>query len=142
MQRFSAFAFSLACSALLVAHGPPPGRGRGNAPPPLKSIEVQANRSATFRLRAPEATDVKVSGDFVQGAQAMKKGEDGVWTFTSAPLNPAIYSYGFIVHGVRGIDPVNPIIQPGERTSASMFEVPGDKPRRTTFSRFRMAPST
>jgi enterochelin esterase-like enzyme len=128
MFRLFPFAFSLAFSGLLIAQGPPAAPGRGNAPPPLKSIEVQADRSATFRLRAPDATDVKVSGDFVQGAQAMKKGDDGVWTFTSTPLNPAIYSYSFTVQGVRGIDPVNPVIQAGERTSASMFEVPGEKP--------------
>ena len=135
MFRLFTFAFSLALGSLLIAQGPPAASpanvfagGRGNAPPPVKSIEVQADRSATFRLRAPDATDVKVSGDFVQGAQAMKKGEDGVWTFTSAPLNPAIYSYGFTIQGVRGIDPVNPVIQPGERSSSSMFEVPGDKP--------------
>ena len=81
-----------------------------------------------FRLRAAEATDVKVGGDFVQGAQAMAKGEDGVWTVTLGPLNPAIYSYTFRVNGVSVLDPVNPMIQLGERSSSSMFEVPGDAP--------------
>jgi enterochelin esterase-like enzyme len=81
----------------------------------------------TFELRAPDAASVKISGDFMP-AQDMKKGEDGVWTFTSAPLAPAMYSYTFTADGLRGIDPVNPILQPGERSASSIFTVPGDKP--------------
>jgi enterochelin esterase family protein len=82
----------------------------------------------TFRLRAPEAADVKVSGDFVQGAQDLKKAEDGVWSVTVGPLAPAIYNYTFRVNGVGVLDPVNPAIKLGERTSESMFEVPAEKP--------------
>jgi enterochelin esterase family protein len=132
MKRLSLFATSLACAGILAAQGPPPaaaGRGgRGNAPPAINSCEIHPDRTVTFRLRAPDATDVKVGGDFVQGAQALTKGEDGVWSVTLGPLNPAIYSYTFRLNGVSIIDPVNPIIQPGERSSSSMFEIPGDTP--------------
>ena len=116
--------------SVLTAQTPAPaGRGgRGNAPPPIASCEVKPDRTVTFRMRAPEATDVKVGGDFVQGAQQMAKAEDGVWSLTLGPLNPAIYSYTFRVNGVSVLDPVNPMIQLGERGSSSMFEVPGDKP--------------
>jgi enterochelin esterase-like enzyme len=105
----------------------PPAR-RGNAPPPIVSCEVKQDRTVTFRLRAPEATDVKVGGDFIQGPQQMTKQDDGVWTLTLGPLNPAIYSYTFRLNGVGVLDPVNPMIQLGERGSSSMFEVPGEKP--------------
>jgi enterochelin esterase family protein len=89
---------------------------------------VKPDRTVTFRLRAPEATDVKVAGDFVSSPQAMTKGDDGVWTATLGPLNPAIYDYTFRINGVAVIDPNNPMIKPGERTSASMFLVPAEKP--------------
>ena len=103
--------------------------GRGNAPPPIVSCEVKTDRSVTFRLRAPEATGRrKVGGDFIQGPQQMTKQDDGIWTATLGPLNPAIYSYTFRVNGVSVLDPVNPMIKVGERTSESMFEVSGDKP--------------
>jgi enterochelin esterase family protein len=116
---------------LLPAQVPaaPAGRGRlGNAPPAYNSCEVAPDRTVTFRLRAPEAADVKVSGDFVQGAQDLKKAEDGVWSVTVGPLAPAIYNYTFRVNGVGVLDPVNPAIKLGERTSESMFEVPAEKP--------------
>jgi beta-lactamase class A len=95
--------------------------------PAMKTYEVSADRKVTFRLRAPQATTVAVSGDFVQGAQLMQRGNDGVWSVTLGPLNPAIYSYTFRVNGVSVLDPSNPMIKQGEAGSASMFEVPGDK---------------
>src|SRR5579863_9129289 len=67
-----------------------PRGGRGNAPPPIVSWEVKQDRTVTFRLRAPDATDVKVGGDFIQGPQQMTKQDDGIWTVTLGPLNPAI----------------------------------------------------
>jgi enterochelin esterase family protein len=96
MSRLPLLAITLILAPLLPAQVPaaptsPAGRGgRGNAPPAINSCEVASDRTVTFRLRAPDATDVKVSGDFVQGPQDLKKGDDGVWTFTSVPLNPAI----------------------------------------------------
>ncbi len=130
MMRLSALAISLAFAGLLPAQTPPPaGRGgRGTAPPAINSCEVRPDRTVTFRLRAPEATDVKISGDFVQGAPALQKAEDGVWSVTLGPLNPAIYSYTFAINGVSVLDPVNPMIKLGERTSASMFEIPAESP--------------
>jgi enterochelin esterase family protein len=111
----------------LNAQNPAPA-GRGNAPPPIISCDVKPDRSVTFRLRAPDATDVKVGGDFVQGAQQMTKDDTGVWSVTLGPLNPAIYSYTFRVNSVAVLDPLNPMIQLGERSSSSMFEIPADQP--------------
>jgi enterochelin esterase-like enzyme len=96
--------------------------------PPIVSVEVAANRTVVFRLRAPEANDVKVGGDFVSPPQPLSKDADGVWSVTLGPLRPAIYSYTFRLDGVAVLDPANPMIQLGERNSASMFEVPGDRP--------------
>jgi enterochelin esterase family protein len=44
------------------------------------------------------------------------------------PLAPAIYNYTFRIDGVSVIDPVNPAVKLGERTSESMVEVTGEKP--------------
>jgi enterochelin esterase family protein len=90
---------------------------------------VNPDRTVTFSLRAPQATSLQVAGDFVTGAQAMTKSEDGTWTFTSAPLRPAIYGYTLVINGVRSLlDPRNPMIKAGESTSESMFEVHGEQP--------------
>jgi enterochelin esterase family protein len=95
---------------------------------PVKTYEISADRKVTFRLRAPQALLVAVTGDFAQGSQTMVRGDGGVWSVTVGPLKPAIYSYNFRVHGVSVLDPSNPMIKQGESGSASMFEVPGDQP--------------
>ena len=131
MQRIFLFATILIFASFAAAQAPvpgaTPGRGGRGGVPQKPSYEVRSDRTVTFELRAPEATMVRVSGDFGP-AQEMKKGEDGVWTATVGPLNPAIYSYTFNVNGVSVTDPINPMIKAGDRTSQSMFEVPAEKP--------------
>lgn len=124
---------SLGFGSLLLAQAPAPGApsargGRGGGPPAQPAYEVHAGRTVTFKLRAPEATDVKVSGDFTQTAQGMTKGSDGTWSVTVGPLRPALYNYAFTVNGVRVVDPANPMLGAADRgTGSSLFEVKGDK---------------
>ena len=95
----------------------------------ITSPEIASDRRVTFRLRAPEAKAVTVSGDFGSDA-AMRKGEDGLWSVTIGPLEPEMYVYYFTVDGVRLIDPSNPQVKIGYVTSTttSLLTVPGDKP--------------
>src|ERR1700723_153466 len=127
-------AHCLAFSSFAFAQGAPDpagrgGRGgRGAAAPPAATHEVNPDRSVTFHLRAPDATSVKLSGEFVQGSPDMTKGEDGQRTLPTAPVNPAVYNYTFVVDGVRNIDPSSPMVKLGDRSAESMLEVTGDKP--------------
>jgi enterochelin esterase-like enzyme len=122
---------SLASAQEAASPRVPAGRGgrggRGGAPQP-PSYEVHPDRTVLFRLRAPEAASVKLNGDFLQGSKDLTKGDDGTWIVTVGPLAPAVYNYIFTVDGVRDIDPFNPMVKLGDRSSESMFEVPGDKP--------------
>jgi enterochelin esterase family protein len=103
------------------------GRRGGGAGP--VSPEIGADRRVTFRLRAPEAKTVMVSGDFGNDA-AMQRAADGTWTVTVGPLAPEMYVYFFIVDGVRLTDPANPQVKIGYVTSTttSLLTVPGDQP--------------
>jgi enterochelin esterase-like enzyme len=126
MRTISFVSISLAFSMLMLGQAPA-GRG-GRGAPALPAYVVNPDRTVTFRLRAPEATAVTVSGDFTQTPQAMVKADDGTWSLTSAPLRPALYDYSFTVNGVRMNDPSNPLVKTGDRSSSVMFEVKGDKP--------------
>jgi 1,4-alpha-glucan branching enzyme len=85
--------------------------------------EVKADRTVVFRLRAPDATAVQVTGDFADGATAMAKGADGVWSATVGPLRPAIYNYAFTVNGVRTLDPVSGLVGSADRApGAALFD--------------------
>lgn len=97
-------------------------------PPRVVSPEVSADRRVTFRLFAPSATDVSISGEFMDGSQKLIKADTGVWSITAGPLEPEIYHYNFIIDGVRTIDPGNAAVKTGSTPStiASILEVLGD----------------
>ena len=102
-----------------------PGARRGD--PPLVSPDVAADRRVTFRLRAPDAKAVTVSGDFGNDVELQKSGE-GIWSATVGPLDPEMYVYFFTVDGVRLTDPSNPQVKIGYviSTTTSLLTVPGD----------------
>jgi len=95
----------------------------------VTSPEVAQDRRVTFRLRAPEAKAVTVSGDFGNDVE-MRRSADGVWSATVGPLDPEMYVYSFTVDGVRLTDPSNPQVKIGYVTSTttSLLTVRGDSP--------------
>jgi enterochelin esterase family protein len=98
----------------------------------LVSPEVLPDRGVIFRFRAPQASEVKLSGNWMgsQPPVALKKAGDGVWTVTVPPLEPNLYSYGFIVDGVRTTDPsCRCSFTSAGRFSESSFVVPGNPSR-------------
>ena len=73
----------------------------------VKSPEINADNSVTFRLHAPKAITVQLTGDCVDGVVSMKEDSLGVWSYTTGKLEPELYSYSFIVNGMRMLDPSN-----------------------------------
>jgi len=129
MKKTLLFALLLVCCLSVFAQAPP-ARGRGGAgnAPAAPAYEVRPDATVMFRLRAPEATAVQVTGDFGD-ATPMTKGQDGFWTAMVGPLRPAIYNYAFTVNGVRTLDPANPWTGTADRTpGASQFEVKAAAP--------------
>ncbi len=96
----------------------------------LVSPDVQADRRVTFRVRAPKATEVALTGDWMRSGttQPMTRDAQGVWSATAGPLEPGLALYSFTIDGVTTPDPVNPRIKLRARTSASMVDVPGNPP--------------
>jgi enterochelin esterase family protein len=92
----------------------------------LKSTEISSDNKVTFRIYAPKASAVSVSGDFGPEGK-LSKDEQGVWSITVGPLAADYYSYTFNVDGVRTVDPKNPMIKQGIASVDSMLQVPGDQ---------------
>src|SRR5689334_22101595 len=99
-------------------------------PPAVVSPEVQPDRHVTFRIWAPKASEVTLTGDWLGTTPAPKltREENGIWSVTLGPFEPSIYIYNFNVDGVAIADPVNPKIKLRARTSASMVEVDDKSP--------------
>jgi len=71
------------------------------------SPEIHSDRSVTFRLLAPEAKTVTLSGEWMSGQVNMVKDEKGLWTYTTPALDSNLYGYSFNVDGLRCTDPGN-----------------------------------
>lgn len=90
--------------------------------PAVVSPELRDDNSVVFRLYAPEAKAVEVTGDFSGGAMV---NHDGVWEFTTAPLAPELYSYNFVVDGLKITDPSNVYQMRDIARMMNIFIVPG-----------------
>lgn len=111
----------LAAQVPTVATPPAPPGGRGGGP--VRSPEVGPDQRVTFRLRAPKATEVLVA---VGGKRLpMSKDEQGLWSLTSDPMAPDIYTYSFVVDGATMNDPGNRQVQTSFGSFQSMLVVPG-----------------
>ena len=119
-----------AVSAVGLVSAQEPGmRPPGSAAAAAITSPLVANGKVTFRLRAPDARSVNVSGDFGPDV-ALTRDPEGIWSATVGPLKPDGYVYFFIVDGVRLTDPSNPQVKIGYVTSTTtnLFNVPGDGP--------------
>lgn len=102
---------------------------------PLKSPEINPDGTVTFRVRAPKAMKVTVSGEFIKGpAQGFGApvGEmvekDGVWEYTTKePVAPEMYNYTFSIDGVSNIDPANSWVNRDVASLTSVLLVPGER---------------
>src|SRR5689334_2493726 len=105
MKRYSLWA----CAALLVAMAS--GQGPRREPTVgerLQSPEVSADHHVTFRILAPKASEITLTGDWLGTAPPPKltKDDRGVWSVTLGPFEPSIYIYSFNVDGVAIPDPI------------------------------------
>jgi enterochelin esterase family protein len=100
------------------------------APPRVVSPEIAADHRVTFRLFAPRAGEVLVSGEFMEGTRPLARDATGLWSVTVGPVDPEIYYYNFTIDGVHTLDPGNPAVKTGSTagTIQSVLEVRGDPP--------------
>ena len=88
---------------------------------------ISKDGEVTFTLAVPTATAVMLGGDWLTKRLPMTKDDKGNWTL-SQQLPPRIYSYYFIVDGLKMLDPSNMQIKQGRLDNASSIEVPGNPP--------------
>lgn len=142
MKKILSFiAFALATCALYAQQSHvniqyDPQRNTENITPfsaQVISPEVFDDHTVTFRVKAPDAHDVRLTGSMFVGQEARKqvpftKGEDGIWTLTIGPLKPEIYLYYIIIDGVQNVDPNNTFTGHAAMPAFSMLFVHGDEP--------------
>ena len=97
------------------------------------SPEINANNEVTFRIKAPEANTVKLSGNWMpstpQGQRQLVdlvKGAKGIWSVKVPVLAPELYGYNFVVDSVTTLDPANlKVARDGTFRTENMLYIPG-----------------
>ena len=99
----------------------------GNAQ--VVSPEIHEDHTVTFRLRAPKAVKVQVVGDFSStGVAEMVENKEGIWEYTTPkPLAPELYSYNFMVDGLKINDPANVYVIRDIASVTNIFIVGGER---------------
>jgi enterochelin esterase-like enzyme len=124
----TAAALLAACGLVSLASAQPAAPASQPTPPPVVSPEVSADRQVTFRLLAPQAESVRLTGGDIPGngqGKPMTKGDKGVWEVTVGPVPAGSYRYNFNVGGVSVIDPRNPQVSESNNNVWSLVHVPG-----------------
>jgi enterochelin esterase family protein len=110
---------------------------RPRPPAPVVSPDVEPDGHVTFRLRAPEAKEVTLRGEWVVDGGidvsppvAMTRDDAGVWSVRVGPLPREVMSYYFTIDGVGVADPENPLVKFGAHEAAqSLVIIRGDPSR-------------
>jgi enterochelin esterase family protein len=109
--------------ASVPAQAPP-----GARPPQFVSPEVSAQRKITFRIYAPKAQEIRLTGGDIPGngrGTVLQKADNGLWEATVGPVPAGAYRYTFNVDGVPVIDPRNPSTSESNNNVWSLVYVPG-----------------
>lgn len=107
---------------------------------PIISPEI-GKSEVTFRLLAPSADSVQISGGFsptvkietsrgkmdIPGKSNLTKDDTGLWSITLPLPEPELYTYSFIVDGVTMNDPSNIFLQRDGTRYLSVLLVSGEK---------------
>ncbi len=108
----------------------------------IVSPQINEDHSVTFRYTAPKAVKVQITGDFLPaqkmqtargtfetaGVADLVEKENGVWEFTSQPLESELYNYSFIIDGLSGLkDPNNAYVQRDVASVTNYFIIDGPK---------------
>lgn len=109
---------------------------------------VNADKTVTFRYKAPKATSVSITGDFMPDSlrpaamtpkalssenrtgvsAANSSGQDFVWEYTTPfAVAPEVYTYSFRVDGQKVLDPLNMFVWRNISDLYNVFIIPGER---------------
>ena len=125
MKLYSSLIVSVVLSSFTFAQNAKPATPRQAPLPRLITPEVHSDNSVTFRFRAPNAQEVKLTREGIPDPFPMQKDENGVWTVNTPPWPPDYYGYSILVDGVRNIDPNNHLLKPNLLNNENEVHIQG-----------------
>lgn len=95
----------------------------------LKSPDYNENDSTVIlRIEAPHAKNVMVDGDFTKGHPLpLHQHTNGIWSVNIGKIPSDLYTYHFIVDGVKVNDPSNAYVVRDNNILENIVIIPGEK---------------
>src|SRR5262245_23618700 len=112
MKTLLAFAAAILASFTLHAQNP--------APPPTAAT---ADGRVTFTIRAPQAKEVVLRGQWKKEPIPLTRAENGDWSTTPDAVPAGVWEYSFGVDGLNVMDPRNPSFKPQREPGKSILHV-------------------
>jgi enterochelin esterase-like enzyme len=82
----------------------PPSWTMANSP------EIHSDGTVSFRIWAPEAGEVKMESELLEGQYSLlTKGDNNIWSIQVTPSKAGLFKYRFLVDDVITVDPTNDI---------------------------------
>ena len=137
LNRTLPMLFNPEAAETAMQQGTPAPAATGNEEPFTPSVMARifprqvvspefGNDGITFRIKAENAKEVLIEGEFVNEPQPLERDSDGVWEITLSNLTPEIYCYNFIVDGTKVMDPTNMYLAPDRGFKRSIVMIPGN----------------
>jgi len=123
----SALFLALLCPLLPAAHSQAPTTPARSSTGPVVSPDIGPD-GVTFRLRAPEARQVSLRGQWDEKPVALSRDADGLWTVSVRSVPAGVWEYSLVVDGLEMIDPGNTAIKPMRAPRTSILHLPANPP--------------
>lgn len=83
----------------------------------------QTDAKRSFSLKAPNAKEVVLQGQWAKQTLAMTRSDDGTWSVTADAVPAGIWEYSFAVDGLNVIDPSNPVVKPQYQPGKNLLHI-------------------
>lgn len=93
------------------------------APPPAAA---KVDGRVAFSLKAPNAKEVSLRGQWRKEPLPLAKAENGDWALTVDAVPAGVWEYSFGVDGLNVMDPSNPAFKPQRQPGKSILHVPSN----------------
>jgi len=93
-----------------------------------RAAEILPAGGVAFSLKAPQAEQVALVGQWTKEKMPLDRDADGLWQVTLTDIPPGVWEYSFAVDGLNVIDPENPHLKPQRRPAKSILHLPSSPP--------------
>ncbi|MEY4484301.1 MAG: hypothetical protein RL693_1753 [Verrucomicrobiota bacterium] len=95
---------------------------------PGQAPEAPQGQPTDFHLKAPNAKEVILRGQWSKEPIKLERDPQGMWNSPVLDVPSGVWEYSFVVDGLNVSDPTNPALKPMRQPTVSILHIPGTPP--------------